>query len=319
MRKAAIFLGYRLKWTTYGFVKKVARKLGKELAKPKTYCGKTVPSLEEAHAYIEQNIRGGQPLAVLRFGGIELNAFWPWDSPFSITESHMKRMLGQVCNNAGFFPGEPQALKRFAEEMRRACKMADAFAVWIFPMEDYCITTYGDPQKIIWPRSLEPWYVEKPWTAALAGKKVLVIHPFVDTIVKQYQKRELLFDNPDVLPEFAELHVVKAVQTIAGTKDDRFADWFEALEWMYTEAMKKDFDVAIIGCGAYGLPLTARLKAAGKQAIHMGGATQILFGIKGNRWDNHPVIGKLYNEHWVRPAESERPANVNTVEGACYW
>lgn len=319
MVNTMIYLQYRLKWIFHNFANRVIRKFGIEPKKPEIYCKKTILSLEDGHAYIEKNIRNGQPFSVLRFGVIELNAFWPWDSPFPIGKAHMKRMVFKVCKNAGFFPDEPQAVKRFAEEMRSACKMADAFAVWLNPMEDYCITTYGNPQEILWPRSLEPWYVEKPWTAALAGKKVLVIHPFTDTILQQYQKRELLFENPDILPEFAELHVVKAVQTIAGTKDERFADWFEALEWMYAEAMKKDFDVAIIGCGAYGLPLAAKLKAAGKQAIHMGGATQLLFGIKGSRWTNHPVISKLFNEHWVYPAESERPANVNIVEGACYW
>ena len=45
--------------------------------------------------------------------------------------------------------------------------------------------------------------------------------------------------------------------------------------------MKFDFDVALIGCGAYGFPLAAKLKTAGKQAIHLGGVLQALFGIKG--------------------------------------
>ena len=167
--------------------------------------------------------------------------------------------------------------------------------------------------------ALEPWYVEHPWTGGLSGKKVLVIHPFRETILRQYEKREMLFDSPETLPEFADLQVVQAVQTIAGNTDGRFRDWFEALDWMYTEAVKIDFDTAIIGSGAYGFPLAAKLKAAGKQAFHMGGATQLLFGIKGSRWDNHPVIGRLYNEHWVRPAESERPRSANIVEGGCYW
>ena len=51
--------------------------------------------------------------------------------------------------------------------------------------------------------------------------------------------------------------------------------------------MKIDFDVAIIGCGAYGFPLAAKLKQAGKQAIHLAGATQLLFGIKGKRWEEY--------------------------------
>lgn len=34
-----------------------------------------------------------------------------------------------------------------------------------------------------------------------------------------------------------------------------------------------DFDVCIIGCGAYGLPLAAFVKRMGKQAIHLAGGT----------------------------------------------
>ena len=83
--------------------------------------------------------------------------------------------------------------------------------------------------------------------------------------------------------------------------------------------VKIDFDVALIGCGAYGFPLAAKLKQAGKVTILMGGVTQMLFGIKGSRWDTHPVASKLYNEHWVRPKPKERPVNADTVEGACYW
>ena len=46
---------------------------------------------------------------------------------------------------------------------------------------------------------------------------------------------------------------------------------------------KIDFDVALLGCGAYGLPFAASIKRMGKKAVHLGVATQILFGIKGKR------------------------------------
>ena len=65
--------------------------------------------------------------------------------------------------------------------------------------------------------------------------------------------------------------------------------------------------------------LAARIKEAGRQAVHMGGATQLLFGIKGKRWDVHPVISGLYNDYWVRPDESERPKGAESVEDGCYW
>jgi hypothetical protein len=48
-----------------------------------------------------------------------------------------------------------------------------------------------------------------------------------------------------------------------------------------------DFDIAIIGCGAYSFPLAANVKRIGKNSVHLGGASQLLFGFswkKMVRW-----------------------------------
>ncbi|MCD7824193.1 MAG: hypothetical protein LUG86_09320 [Oscillospiraceae bacterium] len=115
-----------------------------------------------------------------------------------------------------------------------------------------------------------------------------------------------------------ELLTIKAVQTSAGVESE-FSSWFDALDSMKKQIDQVDFDVAIIGAGAYGLPLAAYCKQKGSQAIQMSGATQILFGIKGKRWDSHPFISSLYNEYWVRPNESETPPQKQKVEGGSYW
>lgn len=80
-----------------------------------------------------------------------------------------------------------------------------------------------------------------------------------------------------------------------------------------------EFDIAIIGAGVYGLPLAAFVKSLGKQAIQMSGATQILFGIKGKRWDSDLVVSKMYNDYWVRPLAVETPPQIQKVEGGSYW
>ena len=167
-------------------------------------------------------------------------------------------------------------------------------------------------------RALEPYYHEDPWSAALAGKKVLVVHPFKESILSQYQKREALFPGTDILPEFASLTVVQAVQGLAG-QDTGYASWFDALAAMESQMDAADYEVAIIGAGAYGLPLAAHARDTGHMAVQMSGATQLLFGIKGRRWDDHPVIGKLYNDAWVRPLPAEQPAAKEKVEGGSYW
>ena len=61
------------------------------------------------------------------------------------------------------------------------------------------------------------------------------------------------------------------------------------------------------------------VKKLNKQAIHIGGGLQILFGIKGRRWDVHPEISQLYNDSWVRPSNNEKTLNIDVVEGGTYW
>jgi hypothetical protein len=161
---------------------------------------------------------------------------------------------------------------------------------------------------------------QEPWSGALAGKVVLVIHPFARSIDSQYRvSRHRLFADPNVLPEF-ELKTIRAVQTIAGNTAG-FASWFDALDHMRDQIANERFDVAIVGAGAYGLPLGAFVKSLGKQAIHLGGATQVLFGITGHRWETEyrTSIGAMINEHWVRPLPEETPESASTVENGCYW
>jgi hypothetical protein len=236
---------------------------------------------------------------------------------FGIRKHLKQSKISTITNLSGFFPGTQEDVLRFSDLMLGLTSQVDLLAVWSLIMEDYVIDTYAPQTRICQLESVGPYRHKDPWSKALAGKKVLVIHPFEESILRQYEKRKLLFEDKDVLPDF-ELKTIKAVQTIAGEKSE-FANWFEALDYMYDKAMATDFDVAIIGCGAYGFPLAAMVKKRGKQAVHMGGGVQILFGIKGSRWDTDPFTSKLYNDHWVRPDESETPKNANSVEGGCYW
>lgn len=75
-----------------------------------------------------------------------------------------------------------------------------------------------------------------------------------------------------------------------------------------------DFDVALLGCGVYGVPLSAYIKRMGKIAIYTGGGTQAIFGIKGKRWDN---LG-IYNEHWVRPFPEDIPETLPIIEDGAF-
>ena len=176
--------------------------------------------------------------------------------------------------------------------------------------------------------NLEPYWSSRPWSRALEGRKVLVVHPFAESITLQYERnRERIFENPEVLPSFS-LETLAAVQSL-GAGPDRFADWFEALAWMEGEMDRRDYDVCLIGCGAYGFHLAAHAKRRGRQAVHLGGALQLLFGLRGRRWED-PAYGadpgapkhdysRLFNDAWARPGREETVGHASRVEGGCYW
>lgn len=279
-----------------------------------------VQTAEEINNCIKDMILSGNPFLAGRFGATELFCVRTFD--FEV-ESKYDKVLSQMENWSGFFPSKKELGAKFKNLMLDLIPEANVMGIWMLPFEEYYLNSYGDRQlKTTYLLDLEPWSSpEKPWSAALKGKKVLVIHPFKETIERQYKRREEIFPGTDILPKF-ELITLKAVQTVAGEEDNRFSTWFDALEWMYQEAMKIDFDITIIGCGAYGFPLAAKLKQAGKQAIHLAGATQLLFGIKGKRWEENTAfayVQKFFNDAWVYPSDEDKPKAADKVEGGCYW
>ena len=228
--------------------------------------------------------------------------------------------LKQLKEWSGFFPSTESAVERFCELMITDMPECDVLGSWL-PEEKFFKSELQSSRKIML-EELTPFFATTtPWTKALENKKVLVVHPFTNTIAKQYKKRELLFDN-NLLPHF-ELITLKAVQSIADEKTP-FSTWFDALNYMSDQIDKIDYDICILGCGAYGFPLAAHIKRKGKKAVHLGGATQLLFGIRGKRWEDENYnkqynYSALMNEYWVRPSEDEIPDGAKKVEGACYW
>ncbi len=90
----------------------------------------------------------------------------------------------------------------------------------------------------------------------------------------------------------------KAVQSILTL--NIYKDWFEALDYMRDKIAHIDFDIAILGCGAYGMPLAADIKNTCSKLNYHFGVKQTLFGIKGKRWEDkiYNYHNKFYNDYW---------------------
>lgn len=223
-----------------------------------------------------------------------------------------------LCHNAGFFPNDISLGDRWMKLVLDDLNEIDVLGSYQ-RRERRLDKELAHAVKIGIQSYLAPYLFEKPWTSALRGKRVLVVSPFTETIAKQYAQREKLFDNPEALPEFAELIPLKAVQSIAGTPTG-YSDWFEALESMKAQMSSIDYDVALIGCGAYGMHLAVHAKRMGRIGIHTAGWTQMLFGVYGNRWLNdEPQFKRFINPYWVRPSAEETPENAQSIENGCYW
>lgn len=273
----------------------------------------SILSSHETNELIAGLLQSRKPFVISRFGSSELAVLKDFINKRPFETKHKSTMI----QNAGFFPIADNDLIQFCELYIHISDTMDLTGISYIPFEDYMLNNYAKNSLLTNLRNLEPYFYEKPWSKYLKNKKVLVIHPFVTSIASQYQKRKLLFKNQDILPDF-ELITLQAAQTLGGGTGE-YTSWFQALEDMKTKMSKIDFDIAIIGAGVYGLPLAAHAKQLGKQAIHLGGSTQILFGVYGRRWELNPNFKDIINEHWTRPSEEETPQSAKKVENACYW
>ena len=311
---------YYFKWFVRRANRKVRVKMHLQIKPTKRCYGRRFSNIETTQERISKLIMSGKPFLAGRCGGIEaLVCNESLKVKKSPKNNFSRKIISKAHLNAGFINPTREKLLEFSSTYECCVKECDVLGSMTNNREDYLITSFLPKESLITDiGNLEPYYSSNPWTKSLRGKKVLVINPFAESIKKQYySNRTKLFPSSDILPDF-ELDALKAVQSIAGNECG-FDDWFKALDYMFEEAMKRDFDVAIIGCGAYGFPLGLKIKQAGKQAIHLGGATQILFGVWGSRWDSIAEVKKFKNDFWISPSEDEKPKNFNQVENGCYW
>ena len=284
----------------------------------------------ETQQLISDMLLADKPCMIARFGSVELQAVVDFLNPPTLknafqfvrgkvpTWGYAPSTMRTMHINAGFFSVSKTMLDRFGKLMLDCMPLVDILGSW--RLEEYLVMPYMHHVKRAPLFALEPYYFDNPWMPALEGKKVLVVHPFENTIRKQHEKGryEHLFADKRMTPNY-ELQTLKAVQSIAGNKPAGFDDWFQALDWMKSEIDKLDFDIAIIGCGAYGFPLAAHVKSIGKKAIHLGGAVQNLFGIDSLAMRDNDRKKQLVNEYWVYPSAEETPKNKELVENGRYW
>lgn len=241
--------------------------------------------------------------------------------------SYNQYRLSVLEMNAGIFP--QMIIPVWRIQSIDATSEADVLATgWYEPLKDAeqeALIKWNCRAVEIPLRSLEPYYVpsEHRWTNLLKGQTVSVVSSFTKTMQGQIPVLDKLFPS-EVFPSDIKWNWVQTGHPPKLAQG--FNEWpsyithsIEAVDWIVSKVVRHGSRFALIGCGGIGMLVAKKLKERGVIAIVLGGAIQVLFGIKGRRWENHLIISKFWNEHWVSPYEEETPAGCSAIEGGCYW
>jgi glycosyltransferase involved in cell wall biosynthesis len=254
---------------------------------------------------------GTTELLALEFSDRWLRPFWPKPASW-------RRAAERLHIDSGVFPVTWEQFRDFLKIYKKAIEHLDGIHLW--QKEPFLSAYEREVARHLCPQAkpLAGWQVGREVTFSLASCRWLVVSPFAETMKQQKEKLALIHGLPLLQEKFAALaETCRFLRTpqFSYLEPSPFPSWSEGLDRLTEQALAIEFDVALVGCGAWSLPLLANLKKAGKKGIHLGGETQLVFGIKGRRWDSY----NIYNEHWTRPSEKETPKDFLRKENGCYW
>ena len=282
---------------------------------------KSPSSVQKGSEVIRQALQNNKGALIGRHGTIELTTLLQYMRSKRVEPEILKTLQ----RNAGVFPIE--ATPAWLTEYSNATSNADAMAAgWYSPLamaELNFIKIIAPNAKKIPLRSLEPYYTPSdPWTRALEGQHVAVVSSFADSMRKQIDNINEVWPSANPLPNNVTWSFIKSYYSpLLGSNQwpEPIESWKDAVTHLETQVIESGAKICLIGCGGLAMPLALRLKKKGIIAIVLGGSIQILFGIKGRRWETHPVISKFFNDAWIYPSPEEIPQNAKQIEGGCYW
>jgi len=282
-------------------------------------------SEDQLHEQVANAIRSGGPFLLGRPGSFEsklVNEYLDGRQHLIQPRDYEAKTWQRIESSGGFPLRDADEIDRFASDYLYAVMQSDIVAVWsrgiigsaelVRQRASFVELGNIDPLAAV-SRGISPW------TQALQGRHVLIVHPFRDSILSQHARRAQVPVIQRLVPE-CTIDVVVPPQTYAGFQQDQSLGWSEHLQRTREQVAERDFDVAIIGAGPYGLPISAFVKQLGRPAIHLGGATQLLFAIRGGRWEQRALYASMMDDTWVRPLPHETPPMAATFEqGNPYW
>lgn len=160
--------------------------------------GRIFISNEEFNSVLKQKLASREPFFCCRYGNSELTAcFYALIRKQGILDGISGKLLKTAKTGPGVFPEEEDMYLEFADTYMKALGNADLNAYWgSVLMEEYMIDKVMRKDCVQYAmRALEPFQYDEPWTTALKGRNVLIVHPFAELVERQYQRRNEIFQK----------------------------------------------------------------------------------------------------------------------------
>ena len=287
---------------------------------------------EEIRKVLDTALKKKEGALIGRNGTIELETLLFRLYGSAPNQAYPTHITNRLELHAGVWPTDKSNTDKWSFSLLEAIRLSDVLvAGWYAPLKDQeerLLNTLNTIAPRIPLRSLEPYYVvpELRWTNLLAGQRVAVVSSFALTIEEQLLKAKEVWpiETESLLPSNVEWvpiqtgYAPKLAQGVAAWPST-ITSWDVAVSHIVRQVVQSKASIALIGCGGLGMLIGAELKKRGIIAIVLGGATQVLFGIKGHRWASHSVISTFWNDAWVYPRRTETPGGASLIEGGCYW
>ena len=308
---------------------------------------------EEGYKFLYDSIKNSlsnkKPVKPIMIGKIGANELLVIYQSIGILQNQITDFAEDIkregCVTAGIYPPTKEGFLIFVKAYLDAIKSMNIMASWndnILQVEEHvwtnCIINDKNTNEhygLVELTTLESFYTEPKywWQNLYENKTILIISPFVKSIQTQLDlnKRDKVWSGKwtNFWSKSITFKYIKFPHPYYISSDADKSSYPKNLDLLlkkYQDEIDKvsDFDIALVGTGAYSILLCDYIKRIKKKnAFHLGGGLQMMCGVYGHRWEpsfnKSPFLKEYMNEHWIRPLSEEIPPIYQAQENGAYF
>jgi len=143
------------------------------------------------------------------------------------------------------------------------------------------------------------------------GKRILIVSPFSESLQYQYTRLPNIlinytFPNFDLVTYNTNItyNFFKDTKEFLGVNTN---NWHEECDAISAGISKLDFDIALLSCGGYSMPVGNYIdKVMKRKAVYLGGILNVMFNIYGKRYDTTFFNSLVNREYQITSIENDK-------------